>query len=228
MEFLILILPLAAGAVQAFTKTEAVFAFTEDFHGWLGRRCRAIQAGESLLHKIARFTLVPTYSLFMTINDLTANIADFGLRSGVRIASYLYLVTFLVIIVLTFGYKVFILAIFGLGLFLALVMLRRTLGGRRPAGRGVKRLSFVEGIWPSFRSDSARRRVARLLDVPSVEVEYTGDIFACADGAATGKTKVGTVDDTGKIYDTRRGSAELVGWVDDQGRVIGDRIIFNA
>ncbi len=225
IEIIILLVPLIVGGIQAYKKYDAVDDFTENYNDWITEKSRNTGRGNTLPAKIARFTLVPFYSLFTTIHDLTENIRDFGLRSGIRIAAYLYLVAFLFVIFITIGYKVLILAVLAFVLLIAFVLIRNSLPGRRSTAFGDSSEGFVEKIWPFFRSDSTRERVAGLFDVAQIDVDYTGNILTYEKGAAPGKKKIGRVDKHGHIYDTRRAAAVKIGWIDDQGRVIGDRII---
>ncbi len=225
VETIVLLIPLIVGAVQALKKYEAIDDLTENFNDWITEKSRRTGRGNNTPAKIARFTLVPLYSLFTTIHDLTENIQDFGLRAGIRIASYLYLVAFLFVIFITIGWKVLILAVAAFVLLIVFVVIRNSLPGRRSTTFSDSSQNFVEKIWPFFRSDSTRERVAGLFDVEQIDVDYTGNILTYEKGDKPGKKKIGRVDKHGHIYDTRSAAAVKVGWVDERGRVIGDRVI---
>jgi hypothetical protein len=225
IETIILLIPLIVGIVQALKKYDAIDDLTENFNDRITEKSRNTGCGDTLAAKAARYTLIPLFSLFTSIHDLTENIRDLGLKSGIRIASYLYLVAFLFVIFITVGYKVLILALGIFVLLIAFALLRSFLPGRRSKASGDSSQDFVEKIWPYFRSDSTRERVAGFFDVPEIDVDYTGNVWTYENGASPGKKKIGRVDQLGQIYDTRHEAAVKIGWIDDRGRVIGDQII---
>ena len=225
LETIILVIPLIVGILQVLKKFEVIDDLTEDFNDWITERSRSTGRGSSLPSKAARYTLVPLYSLFTTIHDLTTNIRDSALRSGIRAASYLYLVAFLFVIFITVGYKVLILALLVFAVLVAFALLQSILPGRKSAAASGSSDGFVELIWPYFRSDSMKESVAGLFDVESIDVDYTGNVTTYKDGTSPGRAVIGRVDQHGHIYDTRPEAAVKVGWIDDRGRLVGDRII---
>jgi len=225
LEIIVLLIPLVMGFVQAFVKQDAMADRTENVVAWLEYKNRRVSSGNSIFARIAQYSVHLLYSLFRTIHDLTAGIADRGIRSGIRLAAYLYLLVFLFILLITFGYKIILLAVAGLGLFLVLIMLMRRLSAHKSFRSGDPSGGFVENFWPFFRSDSTKSQVAVLFEVNRIDVDYTGDILSPGSGPSSGKKRIGRVDKKGRIYDTRKRAAEQIGWIDAHGRVIGDRLI---
>ena len=223
IEIIILLIPLIAGVIQALKKYDAVDDFTENLNDRITEKIRNTGRGNTLGAKTARYTLIPLFSLFTTIHDLTEKIPDFGLRSGIRIASYLYLVVFLFVIFITFGYKVLILALVLFALLIVFVLVSNFLPGRKSTELGDSSQGFVEKIWPYFRADSTRERVAGLFDVQQIDVDYNGNVLTYDNGDSPGKKIIGHVDQHGSIYDTRSAASKKIGWIDNQGCVIGDR-----
>lgn len=228
IDILVLLIPLVVGVTQAFKRYDVVDDFTENCNAWIAEKINNNSRGDTLAALSVRYTLVPFLFLFIIVYDLTEDIRDFGLKSGIRIASYLYLVMFLVVVSITFGYKVFLLMLVALVLLNLFMLLRKFLAGRRTNVRGESPRDFVEKIWPYFRVDSTRARVADLFNVSQVDVDYTGNILAYNRGDSPGKKKIGWVDPLGQIYDTRNAASERIGCIDDHGRVIGARIIRHA
>ena len=224
IETIILLIPMIAGILQAVKKFDVIDDLTERFIDWITTKSSQTGQSDALASKVTRCTLVPVFSLFTTIHDLTRSIRDFGLRSGVRIASYLYLVAFLFVIFITVGYKVLLLALGVFALLIACVLLSKILPGHRTGVSGDSSQGFVEKIWPYFRSDSARAHVAGLFDVPQIDVDYTGTITTYHEGASQGKKVIGRVDQHGQIYDTRREAAVKLGSIDDLSRGTDERI----
>ncbi len=225
LELVVLIVPLVMGIAQVIIKHDAIDDMTENLVSWLDSSYLKVCSGNSILARAAKFTVSPFYSFFRTIHDLTVGIGDLGTRSGIRLAAYLYLLVFLFILLITFGYKIILLAVVGLGLFFVLLMLIRGLSGRKSMKSGGLAGGFVENIWPFFRSDSTKTRVAGLFEVSCVDVDYTGDILSPGTGLSPGKERIGRVDKNGRIYDTRKQAAEQIGRIDAHGRVIGEVVV---
>ena len=225
-------MPLLVGLAQVFLKLEAVYKFTEDCDEWIDKKYRNILQREN---KVSRFTLVPFYSLLITINDLTGSISNIWLQSGIRIAAYLYLFGILLLIFITFGYILLIIVLLVIGVLVAVFTVSRILESRKEAEslRNLSRHSdgvsqtFVENIWPFVKSDTTREEVANLFDVQKIEVDYKGRIFENEFSPLPDDTKIGCFDKNGNIYDTRKGDLEKLGHIDAQGNVInarGDKI----
>ena len=224
IETLILLLPLTVGVAQARKKYDVIDDFTENLNDWIAHKIRKAGRGNTLAAKTAQFTLIPLISVFATIHDLTDHIRDFGIKSGIRIAAYLYLVIFLFILFITFGYKVLFFMIVVFALLSAVVLLRNFLPKRHAMTCADSAEDFVERIWPYFRADSTRKKVAGLFDVQQIDVDYTGKILAYDHGDSPGKRKIGLVDQHGHIYDTRNAATIRLGRIDSQGDVIGERL----
>jgi hypothetical protein len=228
IESIFIVMPLLVGLTQVFFKLEAVYKFTEDCDEWIDKKYSNVLQGGN---KISRYTLIPLYSLFITINDLTANISNIWLQSGIRIAAYLYLFGILFLIFITFGYILFIVAFVVIGVLVAALALSHILESRKEEkslrnlikhSDGVSQ-TFVENIWPFIKSDSTKERVANLFDVQKIEVDYKGRIFENEFSPLPDDTKIGGFDKKGDIYDTRKGNPEKVGNIDAQGKVTDSR-----
>jgi hypothetical protein len=228
IETIFIVVPFLVGLTQVFLKLEAAYKFTEDCDEWIDKKYKNVLHGQN---KISRYTLIPLYSLFITINELTANISNIWLQSGIRIAAYLYILWILFLIFITFEYILFIVAFLVIGVLVAVLALSRILESRKEAKslRDLSRHSdgvsqtFVENIWPFIKSDSTKERVANLFDVQKIEVDYKGRIFENEFSPLPDDTKIGGFDKTGNIYDTRKGNPEKLGNIDAQGKVIDTR-----
>jgi hypothetical protein len=237
MYFLIflLVVPFIIGYVLVFLKIGAVHAFTVDFCYWLKEKRQNILSGRGKLANIAKFTLEPLYSLLIAINDWTENIDNTGIKSGVRIASYLYLVGILLFIFFTLGQFLFLLALIGVGILLGTVLLKFIQESQEKAKSKETQvksqnnqaegqsLTFVESIWPHFRSRLIKERVEDLFDLKKIEVDYHGDIFSNDITTFPVKTKIGRVDKNGGIYDIRKEMPEKIGSIDVQGNIVDER-----
>jgi len=87
-------------------------------------------------------------------------------------------------------------------------------------------LTFVESIWPHFRSRVIKERVEDLFDLKQIEVDYHGDIFSSDITTFPVRTKIGCVDKKGGIYDTRKEMPAKIGSIDTQGNIV-DKRFFN-
>jgi hypothetical protein len=221
-------LPFLVGIAQVFLKQESVYKFTEECEEWINKKYSNILQGEN---KILRFTLMPLYSLLITINDLTGGISDIWLKSGIRIAAYLYLLGALFLIFITFGYIILIFALLVIGVLIAVFTLSRTLESRKEA-KSLRMLSqqsdgvsqiFVENIWPFLKSEITKEEVASLFDVQKIEVDYKGRIFENELSPLPDVLKIGCFDTKGNIYDTRKGHMEKLGNISAQGKVFDSR-----
>lgn len=237
MIFLILLLvvPLLIGYALVLLKIGSVHAFTVDFYYWLKEKRQNILSGKGKLDNIAKFTMEPLYSLLIAINDWTENIENTGLKSGVRIAGYLYLIGIVLFIFFTLGQFLFLLALIGVGILLgtmAVNYLRAASKKEKPrtSSAAVRKnraeaesLTFVETIWPHFRSRKIRDRVEDLFDLKQIEVDYHGDIFSSDITTFPVKTKIGRVDKNGGIYDIRKEMPQKIGSIDVQGNIVDER-----
>ena len=240
MIFLIflLVVPLFIGYVLVFLKIGAIHAFTVDLYYWLKEKRQNILSGRGKLANIAKFTLEPLYSLLIAVNDWTENIENTGTKSGVRIAGYLYLIGILLFIFFTLGQFLFLLALIGVGILLGTVVLKYLRATSKKAKSQQTQakiqtkqvegqsLTFVESIWPHFRSRVIKERVEDLFDLKQIEVDYHGDIFSSDITTFPVKTKIGCVDKKGGIYDTREEMPEKIGSIDTQGNIV-DKRFFN-
>jgi len=231
-EIIIFVVPFLVGSVLAFLNIDALHELTGNIHEWLNRRYRNIQSGKSKISKVARFTIGPLYSLFITINDLTSNIGNIGVKSGIRIGAYLYLIGFLIFIFMTLGHFLFLLALITIGILSALLVVRHISRGRKEvSSKGIsgkhfegQSITFVESIWPLFRTRVTKEKVEDLFEVEKIEVDYEGDIFAFdLSSPFAVRIKIGCVDKNGGIYDTRKETPEKIGTIDTLGRVIDER-----
>jgi hypothetical protein len=237
MIFLILLLvvPLFVGYFLVFLKIGAVHAFTVDFYYWLKERQQNILSGKGKFAGLARFTLEPLYSLLIAINDWTENIENIGTKSGLRIAGYLYLTGIVLFIFFTLGQFLFLLALIGIGILLGIVVLNTIKSSQlktksvqiqsetRTNSVEASSMTFVESIWPHFRSRKIKDRVEDLFELKEIEVDYHGDIFSNDITTFPVKTKIGRVDKNGGIYDTRKEMPEKIGSIDTQGNIVDER-----
>lgn len=228
IESIFIVMPFLVGLAQVFLKLEAVYKFTEDCDEWTDKKYRNVLHGGN---KILRYTLVPLYSLFITINDLTRNISNIWLKSGIRIAAYPYLFGILFLIFITFGYILFIIAFVVIGVLVAVLVISRILESRKEA-KSLSMLSkhsdgvsqtFVQNIWPFIKSDSTKEIVANLFDVQKIEVDYKGRIFENEFSPLPDDIKIGCFDKKGDIFDTRKGNPKKLGNIDAQGKVTDAR-----
>lgn len=227
LEMIFLIGPLAMGLLQAIAKFEAIDELTENYHDWLVRRNRLHSTGKGKFDKIARQTLVPWNSLFISVHDLTTNIKNWGLQSGIRLASYIYLYAFLLLILVTIGKGLFLIALIGNAAFALLFLLRKISKENAPnktrranIGLDGKQSSsvFVTKYYPFFVSENNKIKVCQLMDVERIEVDYQGKIFTNG-SQYLGKTKIGYVDNAGNIYDMRERKPLKIGRIDTNGQI---------
>ena len=232
---LLLVVPFLIGYVLVFLKVGAIHEFTVDFYYWLKEKRQNILSGKGKFANIAKFTLEPLYSLLIAINDWTENIENAGKKSGVRIAGYLYLIGILLFIFFTLGQFLFLLALIGVGILLGTVALKYIQANQKKARSKQTQdkttqkkveghsLTFVESIWPHFRSRMIRERVEDLFDLKQIEVDYLGDIFSSDITTFPVRTKIGRVDKNGGIYDIRKEMPKKIGSIDVQGNIIDER-----
>jgi hypothetical protein len=225
IEIILIVMPFLIGLSQVFLKLDSIYKFTEDCNDWINKKYRNIIHGDN---KIARYTLMPLYSLFITINDLTGNISNIWLQSGIRITAYLYLIGILFLIFITFGYILLIIVFLSLAALITVLALRNILESRKET-QSLKDLSkrsdgvsetFLENIWPFIKSDTAKEEVANLFNVQKIEVDYKGRIFENEYSPLPDDTKIGCFDKKGDIYDTRKGDPKKLGSLNTQGKII--------
>jgi hypothetical protein len=232
---LLLVVPSIIGYVLVFLKIGAIHSFTVDFYYWLKEKRQNILSGKGKLASIAKLTLEPLYSLLIALNDWTENIENTGTKSGVRIAGYLYLIGMLLFIFFTLGQFLFLLALIGVAILLGTVVVKHILAAQEKTKSKQTQakiqtkqveghsLTFVESIWPHFRSRMIKERVEDLFDLKQIEVDYHGDIFSSDITTFPVKTKIGRVDKNGGIYDIRKEMPQKIGSIDVQGNIVDER-----
>jgi hypothetical protein len=228
---ILLLAPLLIGYFLVFLKIEAIYDFTEDFYNWLIRKSRNIRSEKSRFSNISRFTLEPIYSLLISINDLTRNMDNIGAISGIRIGAYLYLFGALVFIFSTLGQFFLVLALLATGALCVSVILRYVSIKHKAIKTEktfvdhfeVRSQTFVETIWPHFRSRVTKEKVEELFHLKEIEVDYEGDIFTNDLTVFPVRTRIGRVDKNGGIYDTRSGIPEKIGRIDSRGDIVSER-----
>jgi len=228
---ILLLAPLLIGYFLVFLKVEAIYDFTEDFYDWLIRKSRNIRSGRSKFSNISRFTLEPIYSLLISINDLTRNMDNIGAISGIRIGAYLYLFGALIFIFSTLGQFFLVLALLATGVLCASAVLRyvsikqKEVKTKKTTADNVeaRTRTFVETIWPHFRSRVTKEKVEELFHLKEIEVDYEGEIFTNDLTVFPVRTRIGRVDKNGGIYDTRSGIPEKIGRIDSRGDVVSER-----
>jgi hypothetical protein len=233
IAIIFIVMPFLVGMAQVLLKQESVYEFTEECEVWINKKYRNVLDGGN---KISRFTLMPLYSLLITINELTGSISNIWLKSGVRIAAYLYLIGTLFLIFITFGYIILIFALLVIGVLIAVFTISRKLESRKEA-KSIRTLSqqsdgvsqsFVQNIWPFLKSEITKEELASLFDVQKIEVDYKGRIFENEISPLPDDLKIGCFDTKGNIYDTRKGHLEKLGNISAQGEVIDSRGIKNG
>jgi hypothetical protein len=228
IEIILIVMPFLVGLAQVFLKLDVFYKFTEDCDEWFNKKYGDVLQTEN---KILKYTLMPLYSLFITINDLTENISNVWLQSGIRIASYFYLVGIFFLIFITFGYILLFIVFLILAALIAVLALRSFMESRKEQ-KSLEDLSkhsggvsqrFVENIWPFLKSDTTKEEVANLFNVQRIEVDYKGRIFENEFSPLPDDTKIGCFDKKGDIYDTRKGNPEKLGNIDSQGKIVDAR-----
>jgi hypothetical protein len=206
-----------------------------DFYYWLKEKRRHILKGGGKLAGVAKVTLEPLLSLLIAINDWTENIENTGMKAGSRIAGYLYLIGAVLFIFFTLGQFLFFLALIGAAILIGSVILNyvqtkhvkvtseKTLVKNQQKQAQEHSLTFVESIWPHFRSRTNKERVEDLFDLKQIEVDYHGDIFSNDISTFPVKTKIGRVDKNGGIYDIRKEIPRKIGSIDIQGNIVDER-----
>jgi hypothetical protein len=226
----ILVVPFLTGCVSFFLKSEAIHECMESFHIWLIKNEETFFPRKSKLTPITRYTLEPLYSLLVAISDWTEDIDQKGLKSGIRIAAYLYFLGFIIFIFVTLGPFILFLALLTAGIVSVLFALRYIKARKinKPSKKSADQpkkeaLTFVETVWPHFRVKTTVHKVEELFGVDQIEVTYHGDVFANDVTQDSGKIKIGIVDLCGGIYDTREEVPLKIGSVDTLGNVIDER-----
>jgi Ca2+/Na+ antiporter len=229
-DIILISAPIILGLAFYFLKIEAVYDFTENAYIWLASKNRNILSGKSAGSKIARYSLVPLYTLFITLNDLTSNISDVWLRSSIRIMAYLYLIGSLFIIAVSLAYGLMVIAIFVV-LSVVVVLLRKEYKKYQKEASQKKRKSsrlageessaFVTKFWPFFISGNTKEKVGELFYSEEVKVDYKGRIFFADQTQLTPENIIGYIDSSGNIFDARKRIPKKIGKIDERGNVTG-------
>lgn len=169
--------------------------------------------------------------MLIFINDLTRNMDNIGAISGIRIGAYLYLFGALIFIFSTLGQFFLLLALLATGILSASVILRYVFIKHKEIKTTKTSLdhfearnqTFVETIWPHFRSRVTKEKVEELFHLKEIEVDYEGDIFTNDLTVFPVRTRIGRVDKNGGIYDTRSGIPEKIGRVDSRGDIVAEK-----
>lgn len=223
----VLVIPFLTGVFLTFLHSAPLLEFTENLHGRLIRKRRLILYRKTRFSGVSRFILEPLLSILITINDWTRDIENTGLKSGLRIAGYLYLFGLFLFGLVTIVYFPVILIFIALGV-IAAVTVERFISEKSSEKREKKSKSssetgdvetFLENFWPLFKYRPTKENVERLFRLRSIDVDINGNIFAVDRRQFSEKTKVGLVDIKGGIYDIRDSLPKKIGRVDNLGNV---------
>ncbi len=226
----VLVVPFIAGCTVVFLKNEAIHEYMENFHIWLIKNEETFFPRRSRIAQISKYTLEPLYSLLVAVNDWTEDIDNKELKSGIRVAAYLYFIGFIAFIFVTLGPFILLLVLLAAGLVFVLFALRYMKA--RKVAKAMKKsegqpkeesLTFVETYWPHFRAKTTVHKVEELFNVEQIEVTYHGDIYTNDTSQYAVRTKIGIVDRSGGIYDTREEVPLKIGSVDISGNVTDER-----
>ncbi|MFW6130193.1 MAG: hypothetical protein ACOC56_03340 [Atribacterota bacterium] len=226
-ELMILLIPFFIGYFLVFLKIEAVNNFTEKFDEWLKNKKKNISEKKS---KIPKFTLLPMYSLLTVVNDLTKNIKNTGIKSGIRIASYLWIIGFFILVFIIAGYVLLLIALIIIGLWLLFWILGHILGGTDTEESEkvyVEKInqspSFVESIYSFLPSKTTKEKTASLFNVKEIDINEDGKLYTEDNSQFPARTEIGYIDEKGNIYDTRKMIKDKVGSIDKKGNIYNEK-----
>lgn len=132
-ELLIILSPVILGSIFALLNNDKVAVYDDNIVNWLNNKKNRLSEKRG---KFSRFFLKPlTYSL-LKIALWTKNIQNKGIRSGIRLASYLYIIGIAAFILFVFAYIIIGVVIILLLLWLVLFMLGSSEGSS--GGRKIK------------------------------------------------------------------------------------------
>ena len=221
----VLVIPFLAGVFLTFFHSDPLLEFTENIHGRLIRKRRLILYRRTRFSSALRFILEPVLSLLIAINEWTRDIENTGLKSGLRIAGYLYLMGLFLFGIITIAYFPVILIFIALGV-IAAISIEKLISEKAAEKKVKKRKSpvedmqtFLETFWPLFKYRPTKENVERLFRLRSIDVDIKGNIFSIDRRKFSEKTKVGLVDIKGGIYDIRDSFPKKIGRVDNLGNV---------
>ncbi len=228
VQLSILIIPFIIGFLLVFLKIEAIHKFTNKFCEWI------IQKNENILSKdikILKFTLSPFYSLLIATNYYTKEIKNDGLKTGIRIATYLWVIGFFIWVYVIIGYFLLIITLVIIGIWLFFWLLG--LGLRDTDKKEAKKVyvqqfkeqppSLFETWVPFFSIETTKEKAAKIFSVKELEVNDDGNIFTNDYSQFPSLTKIGYIDEKGRIYDTRDTLIDRVGSIDDKGKIFDER-----
>lgn len=223
----VLIIPLIVGVLLMFRKDASILDLTDDFYGRLIRRRRKILRKKGWTSAISKFTLEPVLSIFIMINCWTRDIKGTGLKSGLRMGGYLYVIGFFLFGIVTIAYFPFILAFAVAGVLTAIIV--EKIVSEKVTEKKVKKentfrtreeaKTFLETFWPLFKYRPTKENVERLFKLNGIDVDIRGNVYSADRHHYTERTKVGLIDKRGRIYDTRHSFPKKLGRVDDTGHI---------
>lgn len=141
LEFVLLLSPVILGSIIAMVNDKKVASFDSRFEDWLITKKNSLVGKRG---KFSRFFLKPLVSSLVLITSWTQNVKNNGIRSGIRLASYLY-------ISVIAAYIFFLIAsvMIGLAIFLFLFWLVLTIWRWNDTGES----SAVKKVKFSFKSN---------------------------------------------------------------------------
>jgi len=115
MEYLILFSPLLIGLIIALINSPTVDNNVAKFEDWLSYRKQIITSDSG---KLNRFLTRPFLWMALKIKELTNSIAHSGVKSGLRITSYIYLGGLFLYLFVTFAIIIVIVVMIGVGFWI--------------------------------------------------------------------------------------------------------------
>lgn len=204
MEYLILVSPIIIGIIISLVDNPSVDNSVDKFQNWLADRKQKI-TNES--GKLNRYITRPFIWIALRIKDWTNNITHSGIKSGIRIALYIYLGGLFLYLFVTFAILIAIIFMIGIAF---LIYDKLTSDGSTVSSTVKKKKIFSE-------QDN------NILDYAGLKGKniYSGTTWF-------NEELKGRVDEKGNIYNgTNWFNEEKIGRIDDDGNILKGTSFFN-
>jgi len=204
MEYLIYFSPIIIGIIIGLINNPGVDNNVENFQNWLSNRKQRITSESG---KLNRFLTRPFLWLALKIREWTSDIDHSGIKSGIRIALYLYLGAIFLYLFITFAILIAIVVVIGIAF---LIYDKLTSGSS------------------TVRTTMKKQRIMQDQDESVIEhVGLKGKKIYSGTSWFNEELK-GRIDDNGNIYKgTSWLNEERIGRIDDDGNIIRGTSAFN-
>ena len=206
LTLLLYLAPALFGGYVAYMKPQAILSWVDRLDHWVSRRYDATTHASGWF---VRWCMRPWLWTMQTVSRWTQAVQDQGQRAGIKVAAYLYVTWIIGSIAVVATMVVAVVVAIGV-----VLPIWDAISGRREL-----RPATPRAVAPRWGPSEGREVLSRLFGVEIDRVDDDGVIYQ----AGVLPLRIGRIDSTGEIHDTRPIVRELIGRIEISGDIIAVR-----